>query len=572
MKPRRRLFPLILVVALFAGCAQDRAAVIEGRGWSWTRTEVESEWNRLRGGGTFARASREERERFVRSLVDRELLLIAAREAIPKLSSEGERKVRVQTEVRLIQDYYAARKAAWRPDSTRVRAAIARFSREVRADVVEMTRVSEGDSCVQFLNAGGGFEEAYARFDYRGGDAAAVSVGWRDPLWFPLRVARAIFLDDLPAGERTGAVMTSRGVWVTHALEYRPLVLRSRPGLAARTHTVVRTMLYRDDFYARRDSLRAAHGVVLHLENVALLARALRAHMDSLRLADPDAGRPDPWRVRGAYWRLSEEERTRPVFSLDGAPVTAEACARMLDGFDVRAWPTADAEIPLRLELQALVDRIVSARHAESLGLTRSEKWIHTANRIRSGVLLDEFHDRVLLPSVRISATAADSLYRVDPSRWKISERVELSALGFPEGSQDLARGFVERLRVTTPAAWKNAAEEVSEDVEGSIFISTTDLLDVDRVPNPPEWAPLLHAALAQPEGTIAGPVPALGGSAVVRVIRRLPGRPLERTTALVMAEREIRVQGIEARVAEVLRGQARRENVRLHLDRLDAR
>lgn len=572
----RLAFFLSLAVVLggvcSSGCSGDPQVVAKGPDWGWTRAELAEAYDRTHGEGRWQRANLDDRQRFLRTVVDREILVAEARRAIPALPPADERKVRTRIELRRIEDYHDRLRAAWRPDSVRFTAAVARFAREVRAESIQMMTLATGDSCAAFLARGGSFAEAYERFEAKPRRRSGPDLGWRPPSAFPLRVMRAVFLDDLPAGGTTAPVTTARGVWLLHAFEYRPLDPRATPGLTARTREIVHTMLYRDWFFARRDSLRDAHGVETHPENYPVLAGVVRAHLDSLRRESPDQRRPDRWKARGPHWLLAPEERSLPLFTIDGDVVTAEEGARLLDGLDLRFWPVSEQEFPLTQELRAIIDRLVVARHAEELGLTQSDEWKRDAEAIRDEVLLDRYHDEFLLPGVRATPAEAESLYNLDPARWKLPERVELAAVSFPPDGGEVATDFAARVRAAgSPQAWAREAEQIAEAVDGAVFVRSTDLLDVGRRTDPPEWAEWLRGVSGVPVGEIAGPFAfgQLGEQVVVRVILRLPEQLLEREIGLIQAQREVRIQGVDARMAEVVREAERRDRIRLYPDRL---
>jgi hypothetical protein len=297
----------------------------------------------------------------------------------------------------------------------------------------------------------------------------------------------------------------------------------------------------------------------------------VRGYRDSLRQADEAGGKPDQWRLRGPFWRLSREERALPIFRMEGRAVTAEEFLRSLDQFDQRSWPVSENELPFTEEIQALVDRELGARHAEALGLTKTEEWQRTAALIHDDVLLDEYHDLVLTREMEITPAQAAALYEADPQRWKIPERVDLAAVIFPEAAGEEAREFAARVRNRSAEEWTSLAEAAAEAIDGTIFLRTTEMLDVGRTPDPPEWAPLLAAAETLQVGSITGPVPAreMGGTAVVRLIRRLPPRLLSREVGLIMAERELRLQGVEARLTAILQKARARERVQTFPERL---
>ncbi len=565
-----------LVGGLFSsGCSGDPDLVAQGPDWSWTRTELAEAYDRTHGEGRWQRAKLEDRQRFLRTVVDREILVAEAERAIPALPPADERKIRTRIELQRMEDYHDRLRASWRPDSILYAAAVERFAREVRAEAIQMETIAVGESCAAFLTRGASFAQAYERFEGHPRQRQGPDLGWRAPATFPLRVMRAVFLDDLPPGARSAPIATARGAWIVHAHEYRPLDLDSKPGLRAQTREVVRTMRYRDWLFARRDSLRHAHKLEIHPENYPALVRAVRAHLDSLRLAAPGQQRPDRWEARGPFWLVASEDRDLVLFSIDGVGVTAEEGARLLDSFDVRFWPISEPGPRLRHEMQTLIDRLLVAPDSEVLGLTKSPEWKETAQQIRADVLLDRYHDHALLPTVRATPAQAESLYDLDPARWKLPERVELAAVTFPRDAAAAAFDFADRVRAAgSPAAWLREAEQISDAADGEVFVRTTELLDAGKRTDPPEWGEWLAATSSVPEGGIAGPIKSgeSGDLVVVRVIRRLPEQPLNRETGLILAQREVRLLGIDARMAEVVKAAARRDRVRLYPERLEQR
>ncbi len=558
-------------LVLPSGCGSGDAVVARARTWSVTCSQLSAEYDRINGEGSFARLDRSRRERFLEAVVDKEILLVEAARAIPALSARSERRVRVRTEEQLITDYRDWLWARWRPDSLRFHQGLERLSREARGRAIIVRKQETGDSCHAALQAGLPFEQAWLRYDARRPDASQMDIPWWDPLRFPPRITRAVFLQDLAPGAYTPAIHTRRGVWILQVLEFRPFDLSSIPGYHRRALGFLKKGLYRDDTVAHEDSLRRAVGFQFHPEACSAIGRAVSGYIDSVTAALAPGDPIDEFNLRAPLWRLSTEERRIPAYTLAGQVMTAEDFVRSLDDVAAQYWPRSKSERALAGECQVLLDRLLAQRDAHARGRDRSPAYLSAIQRIRADALLDEYEEQVLQKELSVTPAEVDSLYQADPGRWKIPERIEFAAVLFPEDDEETARQFADSMRGADAQQWTDAAERAREASDDVQFIPSSDLMDVGRIPDPPSWAPLLTAAEGLQIGEVAGPIRAreAGGCAVVRLLERIPARPLGPGPAHVMAEREVRLLKVEARLREILTAARQGQGVRVWPDRL---
>jgi hypothetical protein len=556
---------------LAAACAPTDPLVARGGDWRITRTQLAAEYDRIYGPRSYERAQPERRARFLETAVHKQLLLDEAHRAVPRLSARDERRVRVRAAEQLLDEY---RQTLWKralPDSTRLSQAEARLAREVHAWAIVTPTRGAADACHAALLAGLSFEDAWKRFGGRLPDGQTMDQGWRDPLWFPPRVMRAIYLEDLAPGAFTAPIATRRGNWIARAVEYRPFDLTARAGYQGRARGLLKRMLYRDDRMAARDSLERAMGYRLFPEACEPVARAVRAYLDSVSASHGPGTHADPWSVRAPYWRLSG---ARALAVLDGETLTTVSFVRSLDSIDVRNWPRRlYGTRPVSDVGDAMLARIL-AIDAHRRGIDASPAYREAVERLRDDALLDEYHDDVVLPEISVTPAEVDSLYAANPERWTVPERVEFSAVIFPAEENEAAHEFLEAARGGDAYQWLDLAQNAAETVEGVEYIDTSDMLELGRTPEPPSWLPMLAAAAALPVGGIMGPVPVpeLGGSAIVRLIDRLPASPLPPASARVMAGGEARLLKVEGKLARILEEARRREGVRTWPDRLAPR
>jgi hypothetical protein len=558
-------------VWLAASCAPGDPLVARGGDWRITRSQLAAEYDRLYGSRGYELARPERRAQFLETAVHKQLLLDEARRALPALSPRDEHRVRVEAGARLLEDYRQTLWKATRPDSTRLRRARERLAREAHVWAIVTPGPIRADSCRNALAAGMPFEEAWQRWGRYHPESQVMDQGWHDPLWFPPRVMRAIFLDDLPPGGITSPVTTRRGIWIVRAVEYRPFDLASRAGYEGRAGGLLARMLYRDARMGARDSLERAMGYRLFPEACLPVARAVRAYLDSVSASHGPEEHADPWTLRPPVWRLSATEAAQPLAELNGETITAAEFVRAFDEFEVRIWPHRVGEESAVRDAGDLMMRRMLSIDARRRGIDATPAYRQAVQRLRDDALLDEYHDGVLLPRISVTAAEIDSLYDAEPQSFFVPERVEFSAVVFPSDQSAAAREFLDAARGVDAYGWHNLAAGAAETVDGAEYIDTTDMLSVGRTPNPPSWEPMLVAAAALPIGGIAGPVavPELGGTAVLRLIERLPPAPLPPKSARVMAEREVRLRKVESVLARTLDEARRREKVRTWPERL---
>ena len=576
----RRIAWILSAIALGAGlwlaigCGSGDPIVARGGDWRLTRSELATEFDRLYGPESYARTDPARREKFLTTAVHKQLLLDEARRAIPQISARGERRVRVRAAEALLTFCRQTLWQAWQPDSARLQRAREHLAREAHVLVIVVGRAWVADSCAAALRVGLPFEEAWRRFGGRWPDTREMDPGWRDPLWFPPRLMRAVFLDELLPGSITAPVETRRGIWIAKVLAYRPFDPRTRPGYEARLEAMLQRMLYRDARVAARDSLTRALGYRLFPEASPAVAGAIQAYLDSISVARPPGTPSEQWSLRAPVWRLSAVDRDRPLATLEGETLTAAGFLRTLDEIDVRQWPhLGPASRQVRDVEERMVRRIL-AIDAHRRGIDADPEYLQAVQLLRDEVHLDEYHESVLLPQIAVTSGEVDSLLKADPDRWVVPERIEFSAVIYPEEEGDAAEEFLQSVHGADAQGWNEQATAAVAAAERARFLATSDMLDVGRVLEPPSWEPMLKLAEKLRVGEIAGPVrvPELDGIAIVRLISRMPVRSLPPAAARVMAEREARLRKVETRVGQILEAAQRREGVQTWPQRLAPR
>jgi hypothetical protein len=548
--------------------------VARGGDWEITRAQLAAEYNRLYGPGTFDRAEPARREQFLTTAVNKKLLLDLAHRAVPQLSASGERRIRVGTDDRLLPAYRQARWQSWKPDSARLAQARHSLAREAHVLAIAVGRKTVADTCAAALRSGLSFETAWQRFGRRWPELRTMDQGWRDPLSLPPRVMRAVFLDRFPSDSVTAPVETRHSVWIAKVLAYRPIDLHARPGYASRVEAMLQRMLYRDARLAARDSLTRALGYRLFPEACSVVADAIQAYLDSVSAARPPGAPPEQWSLRAPYWRLSPADRNRPLAVLERDTLTAAEFVRTLDEIDVRHWPHLGPASRQVRDVDERMARRMLAIDARQHGVDAGADFGQAAQRLRDEVLLDEYHDRVLLPRIAVTVAEVDSLYAIDPGRWTVPERIEVSAVFFPEEDAEAAEEFLQSVRGADGRRWTELATEAAAVAERAHFMATSEMLDVGSVPEPPSWEPMQKLAEKLAIGEIAGPVnlPELDSVAIVRLINRLPAQPLPPSAARTMVEREVRLRKVEAKLMRTLADERERQGVKTWPGRLAPR
>lgn len=563
------------ILSAVAGCRGAKDTIVaRGGDWQITRAELAADYDRLYGPGTFDRAEPARREQFLTAAVNTKLLVGLAHREVPQLTPEGERRIRVGIDDRLLPAYRQARWQSWRPDPARLTEARQALAREAHLLAIAVGRASVADTCAAALRAGLSFEAAWQRFGRRWPELREMDQGWRDPLSLPPRVMRAVFLDPLPPDSLTEPVATRHSVWIVKVLAYRPFDFGARSGYAPRIEAMLERMLYRDARLAARDSLTQAFGLRLFPETCPMVADAVQAYLDSVSAARAPGTSTGQWSLRAPSWRLNPADRRRPLALWEGDTLTAAEFMRTLDEIDVRHWPhLGPAERQVR-ETQERLVRLMLATDARRRGIDTGAGFAPAAQRMRDAIRLDEYHDRVLLPQVAVTASEIDSLYAIDPGRWQVPERIEFSAVFFPDEDEDVAEEFLHSVRGGDGRLWTERATEAAAAADRAHFMATSEMLDVGRVPEPPSWEPMQRLAETLAVGEIAGPVrlPELDSVAIVRLIERLPPQPLTPSAARVMVEREVRLQKVEALLGRVLAAERERQGVKAWPGRLAPR
>lgn len=570
---RRGLTSALALFCLALACGRgDPSLVAAGGNWTLTRDQVAREHDRLHGAGSFHRLTIEHRREFLETVIQKELLLAEARASVRDYPQSARRRLAVGLEDELVREYFRQLRRSFRPDSAIVRRGLERLARDLHARVLVVPAGSTADSVRTDLDRGATFEQIWDRYA-RGRSREGKDLGWKDPFQFPPPVIEQAVLVDRQPDEVVGPIRARPGIWFLQIREYRPFDPASRPGSRSRGTAFVRNSLLRQRSESVRDSLRSACAFRLHPEAALVAGRAIGGYLDSLLAALPPGEQLDHWTLRPPLWRLTDADRGLAVADLNGSAFSLSEFFRTLESADDRYWPRLGDEAVAIETARRRLDRLLAAEAARARGLDRSPEYLESRSRIEGDVLLDTWHDQVLMTGITVTSAETEAMIARDPARWKIPERVEFAAVVFPEGMEEEARRFREEVAQADPRRWTEEAERALEEIEGVQFIRTSELLDVNRPPDPISWAPLLQAATGLSEPGVTGPVaaPELGGTAVVRLILRAAARPVAPEVARVMAEREVRVLKSEAKLEEILQRASQKGGVRRWPDRLAA-
>lgn len=542
--------------------------VVEAQDFALSREELIDLYDRQHPLVPYAHASQEERVTFLETWVEKELLVLAAREAIGEFPHALHRRIRVEGEQALLEMHTDVTRAQWEPDSLVLGEHILRVSREADIDRITIASRERAEACWAALEAGLTFEEAHAQYSETG-EAHLMPMGWRSAVGVPPRVARVVFYDDLPPGVHSRVISTARGNWIVRVKAYRPLDLTEHGPQGVQIRKMAEKVLQRDALTARSDSMQTALRLRVHHPEAALasIGEAVSAYVDSMSAVAVAEGAAFQWPMRVPTWRVDPNVMDAVVYELEGRSYTARDLLRRLDLLDLEVWPRSADSLAIRRSVEHLAGRHAIAADARNLGLLESPFFLRRLRSIRDEACFDWYRE-TLEATVKISRVEADSVYR-SLAPWTFPERYAAAVVVFGEDDLDLAEAFSRDMQGTDRRRWREASLAAQAGLEEVTLLDNLEPFTVGMAPPSEELVPLQEAAFRLPVDGVSSVIPLGGRWAVLRVYSLIPEREMPEPQAREMAAREIRLARLDAMVQADLERVRAEQKVQVHRDRM---
>lgn len=521
---------LVLVACGPSGTSQKTIAEVGE--WKLTPATLESEFDRIHGEGAYEKASLDRRKEFAETLFKNQLLVRVAAEACPEPDRIRQHQIAIELDDALHRDFGRYRREHF-PIPPEERADVRRrYMRE--ADLLQVQiKPTDAQAIRDRIAQGAGFDSLAAQ--YAIGDTPEA----RQPRPITLEVHRTIpvmmglvFDKDVPPGGIVGPVGFMGRGYLFKLVEYRPIDVKTDTLAASRGEQLIDQALYqkRDLHYV--DSLKTAVGLTYHSENFGRVHEIMKAYWDSLRTVGI---KMDPAKQWPPVWRLTEKDRTLPLAEFSGKTLTVADFIQSLDTVGPGHWPTGLNQEKTGAQIESRVTLMILQNQARAVGYADSDEFAAARKRIEEGALLDQFHDRYLLPTLDASPEEVRAEYDANPDRYRGPDDISLALIVFGKDHKDKADQFLEKIQKAGVDHWDEMAPEEAKVDEDARYLPDSGAITLD----PPTYTNFQDFLTPETEaldaGQISGVMNSTAGWGIIRVNQRhrKEVRPFDDVSAL---------------------------------------
>jgi hypothetical protein len=579
-----RLASGLALFLLLGGCQKAPPdAVVALRDFHLTLPQVAGIFEERNGAGSFDTASVATRERFVRTLADREILLRVARREVPNLTGRQARQYRVMHEKFLYREMLNHRRTNFKLPPAAVAENVPRLQRQARVRQFAIMDMPTAQEAARAIEAGSSFEALANRFASRtgasargGAKAGAVAPKWVertvrvDDRRVPPPLVVDALLRDLKPGSLVGPTMTMEGYLVTQVLGYEPLPEATDSVWVDRAEHALEGLAYMNVYEVWMDSLKKSAGYGFHPEGYPIVQERFAAFWDSVDGLGRAGVRYDFQSAAAPVGGLTAERQATPLYDFYG-PRTVADYLQGLDSVDLDYWPTRGSAEKINRQIEARLNRLLLRHEAFRIGLNHSEGFRALMTPVEERLRLDELYERTTrdVPPPKPEEIAAE--YARLGDTLQTPELISFSALTYPPGENARIQAVRERLRSGAPLLWLELAPAEAAADTTVRYLPPTELLNTSLPPPEPGWTAYFRAARQLQAGEISEPIPATnGGLALVRVVDRRPPQRMSLEQATPPLQERLQEAARDRRVEEILRRDRKRLGLRVFADRLN--
>jgi hypothetical protein len=473
---------LIGVVLLIAACSGERGSssgpvVIELNGRKMTSTELRMQFNRTNGPGSFDKATAEQKEEFLRTIADKEVLLAAAREKVGALTAEDERQIRLMADDWLLRGLDFAVMRPVMSDSTLQKRMRDSLNRQILCDWAVMRTDSLARIARDEVVAGKPFEDVARRYSIADPKIAKDGhLDWTSTEMFGTDFSNELFIQEREPGYLSEIRKTPRGYEFYQVKGYRPFDMSNVTHGPETVKGLIGEILTNDRMRAWTDSLAQAHGAEIVDDGLTVLLPGMTAYVDSLaRYYEQTHQRPaGPYKPPLSHY--DAQQRQVAVAKVDGKPVTIGEIVAGLENVSTRMWPIGPTGVDCRTQIKILVMRPLRLQYARAKGYDKVPEYLLACQMDREKVLLGKLSQQVNagLPP----ATDADiqAYYDAHREEYTQKDKLFLSYVVFP------AKGEAVRFH--------SMAKDSSSKWWGARLAEFTTRSEIKVVSNSPEIDP----------------------------------------------------------------------------------
>lgn len=573
------------LAGLGTGCQRvPPDAVVSMRGWHVTLPGLVEEFERVNGIGSFDTTSIAGRERFARTLADREILLRLAGATHSGLAGRYARQFDISREKALNREFLRWRRTEFRLSPEAEAENLPRLLRSARVRQALITDMDRAKGAEDALRSGAPFEQVAGTWadpvDARVAQLTGAPKGSR---WFertvrvddrriPPRLLIDALLRDLKPGETAGPTTTTEGYAICEVLGYEPVPQAADSAWVRRAREALHLLAYMNVYEGWSDSLKRASGLEFHQESYPLVQERFAAFWDSIEGLRREGKVFDFQGIRAPIWRFGAEDRSRPLFELFGRTRTVGDFVEGLNRIDLDYWPTVGDVRKIGGQIEARCNRLLLEEEAEKLGFPERPEFQAVLKPVRERYTLEQYYDGL---TAEVGTPAPDEL-KAELARqadiWKTPEMVSFSALTFPRAKEARARATLQKLRSGPPLLWLELGPAEAAADTSVHYVAATELLPVSQPPPFPEWSAFFRQARLMQVGEISDLIQATSGDlAIVRVADRRPSRAMTLEEAAPELTRRMIEERKNEKVERELEKERKSRKVEVQVDRLGA-
>lgn len=526
---------VILLVSLSAtSCGPDEPEgpiVAEVGGDKISLDQVRTEFDNRERPGEFDKLTREQKEMFLATIADKEVLLRLSRKEYGGLVAPYDRLLREANERRLVSALEVYLSLPPSRDSVAINTMLEQFNKEIRVSWLINPSDSLANVARDRISAGEDFELVAKKYSKESPEKFRTSRGqWRTGAAVTEVFVEELFLEGHGPGYLSQVRAGPLGYELFRIEEVRETDISKRDITMRALDKIVRSILVRRRVDGWTDSLKDARSLELHEETLPILNMRMKEYWDGIA-ADPDAGKEVATAYESPISAFSEDERGMTLYeTVDGA-VTISDFAEDLRAVPMKLWPSG---LSIDHDRKSVERRILFAWQVEiarELGFEDDSRLRRLAEIDEEKYLIEQMHEEIAA-KIDITDEDIEKYYIENKESYRSGDVIRFSYIVFPTEAE--AKSFAAEAQEETGTWWVGRLSEFRRERPDIHTVPNSEDYDLTQ-PVPEEVRGMVE--LGRDKGVTdvleAVEFPS-GGWVVGRVIRRdLPGyRPLEKVSA----------------------------------------
>lgn len=576
---RELALALLGITLLLPGACttENKDAVVEMKGWDLTLPEAAQEYERLAGPGSFATTTAKDREGFVRTLADKEMLLRLARKSHSKLDERQSHILHLKYEDALLRDFASYRRTAFKPGGAKADTLREVLSQEASVIGSIFPTLTSAQKARAEFETGASFADVSTLYGIGKQPGHENEPNPNILKEMKIRVdSRAMYppfvievlMKKVQAGQLTQPISVQGGFVLFEVKELHRLPEASQPGFYENVRPLIENMSAAEGEQKWNDSLKTAVGFKLNKETYPIVRKRAVAFYDSLDALRTSGVRVDYDLLKPpSLYSLTPEERRAVLFEMRGKPYTVEEFFKGLDDTDKNVWPFGDS-LKMMTRMEERINRLLMQTEAENLGLHKKPEFLQKMKILEEERFLTQYHDGLEVAEPTDAEIEAE-YNRMPGGGFMSAERISLSGLMYPLSLKARAEALLSKLQAADPEEFTTLARAEHEADTSIVYVPPTRMLEVGRPTPISEWGPLLDVATLLQAGETSTLMPGSGTMNIVRVVERKPAGAMPLDEARPRMVDKVKVAKRDQMVEDALKAEREKAQVKVYAERL---